>query len=43
MAHQTSRNPLKQTTPRTIGRLMDADFSGVLSLLHMIREVQQLA
>jgi hypothetical protein len=29
MAHQTSENQRKQTTPRIIGRLMDADFSRV--------------
>jgi hypothetical protein len=26
MAHQTSENQRKQTTPHIIGRLMDADF-----------------
>jgi len=29
MAHQTSKIPQKQSTPRSIGRLMDADFFGV--------------
>lgn len=29
MAHQTSKKLFKQTTPRTIGRLMDADFFGL--------------
>ena len=26
MAHQTSKTSQKQSTPRSIGRLMDADF-----------------
>ncbi len=30
MAHQTSRALQKQATPRSIGRLMDADFSGLI-------------
>jgi hypothetical protein len=32
MAHQTSKIPQKQSTPRSIGRLMDADFFGVTTL-----------
>ena len=30
MANQTSRTSQKQSTPHSIGRLMDADFSGII-------------
>jgi len=30
MAHQTSNTSQKQSTPHSIGRLMDADFSGLV-------------
>ena len=32
MAHQTSAIQRKQATPRSIGRLMDVDFFGVIFL-----------
>jgi hypothetical protein len=30
MAHQTSKVLQKQSTPHSIGRLMDADFAGII-------------
>src|SRR5260370_20455155 len=33
MAHQTSKSSTKQSIPRSIGRLMDADFSLVIFFL----------
>jgi hypothetical protein len=35
MAHQASKTVQKQTTPLTIGRLMDADFFGGSCLLFL--------
>ncbi len=36
MAHHTSKTLRKQSTPRSIGRLMDADFSGILILFRLV-------
>jgi hypothetical protein len=45
MAYQTSRILQEHSTPRSIGRLMDADFFGghvFYFSLHMSREWEQL-
>jgi hypothetical protein len=36
MAHQTPTVLQKQLTPRSIGRLMDADFSGIIILFRLV-------
>jgi hypothetical protein len=36
MAHQTSNLLRKQSTPHSIGRLMDADFSGIIILFRLV-------
>jgi hypothetical protein len=44
MAHQTSKTSQKQSTPHSIGRLMDADFfggQGFYFSLHIGRESEQ--
>jgi hypothetical protein len=36
MAYQTSKIPQKHSTTRLIGRLMDADFSGIIILFRLV-------